>query len=52
VLAIAPGIVAGIGLTVAAVRVEAVLLTLLVFLDVNIAWLLLFEDRTSPAAGG
>ena len=43
-LAIAPGIVTGIGLTVAAVRVEAVLLTLLVFFDVNIAWLLLFED--------
>jgi hypothetical protein len=44
VLAIAPGVVSGVGLTVAAVQVEAVLLILLVFLDVNIAWLLLFED--------
>jgi hypothetical protein len=51
VLAIAPGIVTGIGLPVAAIRVEAVLLTLLVFLDVNIAWLLLFEDSPSQAAG-
>ena len=49
-LAIAPGIVAGIGLDVAAVRVEAVLLTLLVFLDVNIAWLLLFEESIPRAA--
>jgi hypothetical protein len=44
VVAIAPSVVTGIGMTVAAVQVEAVLLTLLVFLDVNIAWLLLFED--------
>ena len=47
VVAIAPGVVAGIGLMVVAIRVEAVLLTLLVFLDVNIAWLLLFEERAS-----
>jgi hypothetical protein len=48
-LAIAPGLISGVGLAVAAVRVEAVLLTLLVFLDVNIAWLLLFDDSTPEA---
>ena len=51
-LAIAPGVIAGVGLAVAAVRVEAVLLTLLVFLDVNVAWLLLFDESTPQAAGG
>ena len=51
-LAIAPGIIAAVGLAVAAVRVEAVLLTLLVFSDVNVAWLLLFDDNTPQAAAG
>ena len=54
-LAIAPGIVSDLGLTVASVRVEAVLLTILVFAGVNVAWLLLFEeapaDRTALAQG-
>src|SRR5215472_3791978 len=44
VVAIVPSVVTGVGMMVAAVRVEAVLLTLLVFLDVNIAWLLLFDN--------
>jgi hypothetical protein len=43
-LAIAPGLVGDLGLQVTPVRVEAVLLTLLVFAGVNVAWLLLFED--------
>ena len=30
---------------VAALRTEAILLTLLVFLGFNVAWLLLFDDR-------
>jgi len=52
-LAIAPGIVSGLGLAAAPVRVEAVLLTILVFAGVNVAWLLLFEaappaDREPP----
>ncbi len=51
-LAIAPRIVSGIGLDVSPVRVEAVLLTVLVFAGVNVAWLLLFEeappDQVSP----
>jgi len=55
-LAIAPGIVGGLGLAVAPVRVEAVLLTILVFAGVNVAWLLLFEEvpsgRSTPVQVG
>ena len=43
-LAIAPGIVGRVGIDAAPVRAEAVLLTVLVFAGVNVAWLLLFED--------
>jgi hypothetical protein len=49
VVAIAPGIVADVGISARALRVEAVLLTLLVFLGVNVAWLLLFDERSSSA---
>jgi hypothetical protein len=49
VLAIAPRIVSGIGLTAAPVRAEAILLTILVFAGVNVAWLLLFEEAPDPA---
>jgi hypothetical protein len=48
IIAIAPSIVADIGISARPVRVEAVLLTTLVFLGVNVAWLLLF-DETSPS---
>ena len=44
ILAIAPRIVGRLGLTVTPVRVEAVLLTILVFAGVNVIWLLLFEE--------
>jgi hypothetical protein len=50
VLAIAPRIVRGVGLAVAPVRVEAVLLTVLVFAGVNVAWLLLFEEAAAEPA--
>jgi hypothetical protein len=43
-LAIAPRIVGNLGLDTTSVRVEAVLLTILVFIGVNVAWLLLFEE--------
>jgi hypothetical protein len=49
-LAIAPRIVSGLGLDVSPVRVEAVLLTILVFAGVNVAWLLLFEDVPADQA--
>ena len=47
IVAINPHIIKGLGLTAAPVRVEAVLLCLLVFLGVNVAWLLLYA--VSPA---
>jgi hypothetical protein len=49
-LALAPRIVGGLGLDVAPVRVEAVLLTILVFAGVNVAWLLLFEEAPAGHA--
>jgi hypothetical protein len=49
-LAIAPHIVGKLGLEAAPVRVEAVLLTILVFAGVNVAWLLLFEEAPSGYA--
>ena len=44
ILAIAPHLAGRLGFEAAPVRVEAVLLTLLVFAGVNVAWLLLFEE--------
>jgi hypothetical protein len=44
VVAVAPSVVADLGLSVRPLRVEAVLLTALVFLGVNVAWMLLFEE--------
>lgn len=49
-LAIAPGIVGSVGIDAAPVRVEAVLLTVLVFAGVNVAWLLLFEETPTGRA--
>jgi hypothetical protein len=49
-LAIAPRIVGGLGLDATPVRVEAVLLTILVFAGVNVAWLLLFEEAPTDHA--
>ena len=43
VVAIVPHLLRDIGITAAPVRVEAVLLSVLVFLGVNVAWLLLFD---------
>ena len=50
ILAIAPRIISGLGLEATPVRVEAVLLTILVFVGVNVAWLLLFEEAPSGRA--
>jgi hypothetical protein len=49
-LAIAPRIVGSLGLNTAPVRVEAVLLSILVFVGVNVAWLLLFEEAPTDQA--
>lgn len=44
VVAIAPGVVSGLGIDLTPLRVEAILLSLLVFLGVNVAWLLMFDE--------
>ena len=49
-LAIAPRIVGSLGLDATPVRVEAVLLSILVFAGVNVAWLLLFEEAPANDA--
>ena len=51
-VAVAPGMVADLGVLARPLRVEAVLLTILVFLGVNVAWLLLFEEAPPPSALG
>jgi hypothetical protein len=48
-VAVAPGMVADLGVLARPLRVEAVLLTMLVFLGVNVAWLLLFDQAQSPS---
>jgi hypothetical protein len=47
IIAIAPSLVADVGISARPLRVEAVLLTVLVFLGVNVAWLLLFDETSS-----
>jgi hypothetical protein len=54
IVAIVPHVVRDMGLTAAPARIEAVLLSALVFLGVNVAWLLLFDmgpRDAAPAAG-
>jgi nucleoside permease NupC len=49
-VAVVPGMVADIGVLARPLRVEAVLQTILVFLGVNVAWLLLFDQAPPPSA--
>jgi hypothetical protein len=48
-VAVVPGMVADIGVLARPLRVEAVLLTMLVFLGGNVAWLLLFDQAPPPS---
>ena len=48
-VAAVPGMVAEIGVLARPLRMEAVLLTLLMFLGVNVAWLLLFDQAPPPS---
>lgn len=48
-VAVVPGMVADICVLARPLRVEAVLLTILVFLGVNVAWLLLFDQAPPPS---
>jgi hypothetical protein len=50
-VAVVPGLVADIGVLMRPLRVEAVLQTILVFLGVNVAWLL-FDEAPPPSALG
>jgi len=47
VVAIAPGITTNLGPSLTALRSEAILLSLLIFLGVNVAWLLMFDETGS-----
>ena len=49
-VAVVPGMVADLGVLAQPLRVEAVLQTILVFLGVNVAWLLLFDQAPPPSA--
>jgi hypothetical protein len=49
-VAVVPGMVADLGVLARPLRVEAVLQTILVFLGVNVAWLLLFDQAPPPSA--
>jgi hypothetical protein len=49
-VAVVPGMVADLGVLARPLRVEAVLQTILVFLGVNVAWLLLFDQAPRPSA--
>ncbi len=44
VIAIHPAILADIGIELAALRAEAIILSLLVFVGINVAWLLMFYE--------
>ena len=48
IVATVPSTLVGLGVTVVPARVEAVLLTILVFFGVNVAWLLLFDEAATP----
>ena len=52
ILAIHPHIVGQLGFDNAPERIEAVLLTGVVFAGVNVAWLLVFENAEPGAANG
>jgi hypothetical protein len=49
VIALHPAVVSDLGLSLTALQCEAILLSILVFLAVNLAWLLMFEDLAEPA---
>jgi hypothetical protein len=51
VVAAVPAVVADVGMSVRPLRVEALLLTILVFVGVNVAWLLLFDETPGPGHG-
>lgn len=51
VVAMAPSLLHDLGTSLKPLRLEAILLSALVFLGVNVAWLLLFDDVDPDGAG-
>ena len=51
VVAIRPDTLSDLGIDVAPLRVEAIALSLLVFLGINVAWLLMFDTPAERRAG-
>jgi len=49
VVAVAPGTVHGVGVAAKPIQVEAFFLSLILFLGMSVAWLLLFEELEAPA---
>jgi hypothetical protein len=47
VVAIAPGVVSDLSVSLTPLRCEALLLSVLIFLGVNVAWLLMFDETGS-----
>jgi hypothetical protein len=50
-VAVRPGILSDLGIDLAPLRVEAIALSLLLFLGLNVAWLLMFDTPDSPRHG-
>lgn len=51
-VAIAPGLVGDVGIELRAIRLEAILLSLVVFIGVNVVWLLMFDEAAPSEATG
>jgi hypothetical protein len=49
IVALSPSILSDLGIDMAPLRVEALALSLLVFLGINVAWLLLFDTTEAPS---
>jgi cytochrome bd-type quinol oxidase subunit 2 len=49
VIAVFPSVLSDVGITTRALRAEAILQALIVFLGANIAWLLVFDDAPEPS---
>ena len=51
IVAVRPAILSDLGINIAPLRVEAIALSLLLFLGLNVAWLLMFDTPDRPVRG-
>lgn len=51
IVAARPGLLSDVGIDIAPLRVEAISLSLLLFLGINVAWLLMFDTPDRPTRG-